>query len=273
VVTLADGQQMTGVNITLYPQWDLEASNYGLDAHSSGWAWGTDATAGSHSATRVWGTVLGANYSNCVDYILDMPAVSLANLDSAKLTFWHWYNIEPNGATQAYDGANVSVSPLVSSVWTVINPVGGYPGNAGGTCNPIQSQAAYDSISPGWVQAVFNLNAYIGQTIRVRYRLGTDQAVTRRGWYLDDIALQGFHHIQALPPNAVANLTVLATDEGVSLQWSPTANAVRYRIYRGTSYDQPLGSMSRLATQTATSYLDTSGTTLLIGFYVVVAEN
>ncbi|HEY3294117.1 MAG TPA: M20/M25/M40 family metallo-hydrolase [bacterium] len=273
IVTLSDGQQMSNVNITLYPLWDLEASNYGLDNHSTGWGWGTDAITGAHSGTHVWGTVLGGSYANCTDYTLDMPAVSLAHLDSARLTFYHWYNIEPNGATQAYDGANVSVAPLGSSTWTVLQPVGGYPGNAGGTCNPIQGQAAYDSISPGWVPASFNLNAYLGQTIRVRFRLGSDQGVTRRGWYLDDLALLGYHTVQVQPPTRVQDLTVYPVEGGLYVQWSATSGALRYKIYRGTSFEQPVSGMTLLSTQTGTSFTDTAGPELLKAFYVVIAEN
>jgi hypothetical protein len=272
-VVVNSGQAVSGINLTLYLLWDLEASNYGLTSNNTGWAWGTDATAGSHSATKVWGTVLGGNYVNCTDYQLTMPAVCLSNLDSARLTFWHWYDIEPNGATAYYDGANVSVAPVGTSVWTVINPDGGYPARASGTCNPIQNQLAYAGTGTTWRQASFNLSAYLGQTIQVRFRLGADQGVVRRGWYLDDISLSGWHHIPALPPTRVTDLTIAATDTGMVLTWSATAGSTQYKVYRGTIFGMSVFDMTLLSTQTATQFRDTTTDALTNAYYVVVAEN
>jgi hypothetical protein len=271
-VTLASGQALSGVNLTLYPTWDLEASNYNLTANT-GWAWGTDATTGAHSGTKVWGTVLGGNYINCADYQLQIPAVSLANLDSARLTFWHWFDIEPNGATQYYDGANVSVSPVGSSVWTVITPDGGYPAHASGTCNPMQNELAYAGSGTSWRQASFSLNAYLGQTLRVRFHLGADGGVVRRGWYLDDLVLAGWHSVVSMPPEPVMDLTLAATDSGMVLSWTATTGATQYRIYRGTIFGQSINDMQLLNTQTATVYNDTTAGDLPMAFYIVVAAN
>ncbi len=273
VVTLADGQNLTGVNLTLYPLWDLEATNFGLDNNNSGWAWGTDAVAGSHSPTHVWGTVLGANYINCGNYRLDMPPVSLAHLDSAKLTFWHWYDIEPSGPTVDYDGANVKIAPFGTENWQVLQPVGGYPQGAGYTCNPIQNEPAYNGTSGAWLPATFDLSAYLGQTVEIRFHLGSDQGVTRRGWYLDDLALTAWHSVQPAAPEAVADLTVYPSGDDIQLRWSPSAGATGYRIYRSPDSDQPLENWSLLAEQPGTIYLDMDAAGLARAFYVVIATN
>ncbi len=273
VVTLTEGQNLTGVNLTLYPLWDFEASNFGLDNNNSGWAWGTDAVAGSHSATRVWGTVLGANYINCGNYRLDMPPVSLAHLDSARLIVWHWYDIEPSGPTVDYDGANVKIAPFGTENWQVLQPVGGYPQGAGYTCNPIQDEPAYNGTSGGWLQATFDLSAYLGQTVEIRFHLGSDQGVTRRGWYLDDLALLGWHSVQQMAPDDVADLTAYPSGNDIQLRWSPSAGATSYRIYRSPDSDLTIENWSLLATQPGTSYLDTDAAGLARAFYVVIAVN
>lgn len=273
VVTLTEGQNLTGVNLTLYPLWDLEASNFGLDNNGSGWAWGTDAVAGAHSPTHVWGTVLGANYVNCGNYRLDMPPVSLAHLDSARLTLWHWYDIEPSGPTVDYDGANVKIAPFGTENWQVLQPVGGYPQGAGYTCNPIQGEPAYNGTSGSWLQATFDLSAYLGQTVEIRFHLGTDQGVTRRGWYLDDLALLGWHSVQPTAPEAVADLTIYPSGDAVQLRWSPSAGATSYRVYRAATSDLPFEEWTLLATQAGTAYTDTGAASLTVAFYLIVAVN
>ncbi|MBM3324054.1 MAG: M28 family peptidase [Calditrichaeota bacterium] len=271
VISLGDGENLTGISFTLYPYWDFESSNYGLNNDGTNWGWGTDATAGYHSATRVWGTALGGNYTNCTDYRLIMPPVCLANLDSARLIIWHWYDIEASGPTTDYDGANVNLALFGTQNWQVIEPVGGYPQGAGYTCNPIQNQPAYNGQTGAWVQAVFNLNSFLGQSVRVRFRLGTDIGVTRRGWYLDDIALLGWPSV--VVPKQVEDLVIIPVGESVQLAWSAAGGATHYKIYRGTEPFQPIEAMSLLNTQSETIYLDEGAAGLTEAFYVVIAGN
>ena len=273
VVTLGDGQNLTGVNLTLYPLWDLEASNYGLNNNGTGWGWGTDAVAGSHSPTHVWGTVLGGNYVNCGNYQLDMPPVSLANLDSARLTFWHWYDIEPSGPTMDYDGANVKLAPFGTNDWQVIPPVGGYPQGAGYTCNPIQNEPAYNGTTGGWVQVTFKLYAFIGQTVRIRFHLGSDQGVTDRGWYIDDLALVGWHSAEPTAPDAVNDLSIHPLGTAIQLRWSASSGALTYRIYRAEDNELPFENWTLLAEQAETTYVDDGASALNKAFYAVVAVN
>ena len=35
-----------------------------------------------------------------------------------------------------------------------------------------------------------DLDAYAGQTVQFRFRLGTDTSVSREGWYIDDVKVQ-----------------------------------------------------------------------------------
>jgi hypothetical protein len=271
-VTITAGQQIAGLSLTLYPVWDLEASGYGLDNHGTNWGWGTDATAGAHSGTHVWGTVLGGNYGNCGDYRLEMPPVCLVHLDSVRLNLWHWYDIEPNGV-EPYDGANVAVAPFGTDYWNVVLPDGGYPAREGYTCNPYQNQPAYAGNSSGWRQASFNLSAFVGQTVRIEFRLGTDVGTTRRGWYLDDLALLAWHSVATNPPAAVSDLTINPDGDNIVLRWSASAGAAAYRVYRGNSFDESLDLMTLLDTVTQTTFVDTGASSLDTAFYVVVAVN
>ena len=41
-----------------------------------------------------------------------------------------------------------------------------------------------------WEEYLVDLNAHAGQTVQLRWRLGTDSSLGRDGWYLDDIRVQ-----------------------------------------------------------------------------------
>jgi hypothetical protein len=179
------GQVLGGVDFVLKAAYDFEGDGEGFTA-SGGWARGTDVTSGAHSGTKVWGTVLGANYANCADYRLDIPPVSLVNMTSATLRCWNWYRAEAS-----YDGGNLQVSTDGGVTWTIIQPTGGYGGNLTGSCNTLAGQQGFQGISSGWVEKVFPLDPYIGQWVRLRFRFGADSGVVDRGWYLDDLSLVG----------------------------------------------------------------------------------
>jgi hypothetical protein len=183
VVTVISGQALGGVDFVLKAAYDFEGDGEGFTA-SGGWAWGADATSGAHSGTKVWGTVLGANYANCADYRLDISPVSLVNMTSATLRCWNWYRAEAG-----YDGGNLQVSTDGGVTWTVIQPNGGYGGNLTGSCNILAGQQGLQGISSGWVEKVFLLDSYIGQWVRLRFRFCANSGVVDRGWYLDDLSL------------------------------------------------------------------------------------
>jgi hypothetical protein len=41
-----------------------------------------------------------------------------------------------------------------------------------------------------WKKAVVDIDAYAGETVRFRFRLGSDGSVSREGWYVDDVKVQ-----------------------------------------------------------------------------------
>lgn len=44
-----------------------------------------------------------------------------------------------------------------------------------------------------WLEQTVNLSAFVGSTVRIRFRLSSDGSDQRDGWYLDDIRLLGYH--------------------------------------------------------------------------------
>ena len=61
-----------------------------------------------------------------------------------------------------------------------------------------------------------NLNAYAGQNILLRWRLGTDSSVGDTGWYIDDVQITA-----PLPPNPAPALVTITPDAGSNTAPTP----------------------------------------------------
>ncbi|MCK4266915.1 MAG: hypothetical protein KAX31_06510, partial [Thermoplasmata archaeon] len=111
---------------------------------------------------------------------------------SAELCFWHWRDFEYSSST-CWDGGNVKVSTTgAGGPWSLITPDNGYDGTiASGYENPLVGEQAFGSAA-GWEEDTWDLTAYIGQTINIRWDAGVDNyASTDQGWRIDDIVVRG----------------------------------------------------------------------------------
>jgi hypothetical protein len=164
--------------VVIFYEADFEADDGGLSP-SQGWAWGSDTTAGANSGTEVWGTVLGGNYSNSVQWTLETPSISLPAADGAELRFWQWYEIE-----SGWDGGNIKVA-VDGGSFNLVTPVPDYNDQ---TITGLGDGPGFTG-SAGWHEVVVDLTPFAGHALVVRWTLGTDSSETRRGWYLDDMAV------------------------------------------------------------------------------------
>lgn len=172
--------------LTVAHDWDFAVSDQGFttttcDATGGApvWAWGTSTVAGAPGT--VWGTVLAGNYpSNAGEGLLSPPFDVTATTD--KMEILSYLHTETN-----FDGANVKVNdtllqpnPVYDATISTstsyyaycVNDQSGWTGNS--STGPSQA----------WVQQCFDLSAYVGQTIQVRFDFGSDSSVTYPGWYL-----------------------------------------------------------------------------------------
>ena len=167
--------------------WDFALGAHGFERQpcdgaggAQVWAWGPATVAGAPA--NVWGTVLAGSYpNNAGDGLLSPPFTVTRNADLMEI--WHYVHMENN-----YDGGNVTVGGQV------IDPVDGY------THPVISSSVSYYAYcvdaEPGysgnsasgpaqeWVSQCFDLSAFLGQQIRVRFDFGSDSSVSYPGWYL-----------------------------------------------------------------------------------------
>ncbi|OQP07068.1 protease [Geobacillus sp. 46C-IIa] len=115
----------------------------------------------------------GNNLNSSMSTTIDLTGAS-----QAVLTFDTWYAIEKD-----WDYGVVEVKEQGSGQWVTVS------GNITTTDNP-NGQNPGDGItgaSGGWVKAEFDLSAYAGQTVELRFRYVTDVYVSEAGWYIDNI--------------------------------------------------------------------------------------
>jgi len=111
--------------------------------------------------------------------------VDLTGKTSAALSFWTWYDIEPNwdfGFVQvSTDGGGTWASLPIAGTTTEIDP-GGYPAIK-------DNLPGFTGNSGGWVLKTFDLGAYVGHPIQLQFRYMTDWGTTMAGFYVDDISV------------------------------------------------------------------------------------
>jgi hypothetical protein len=84
-------------------------------------------------------------------------------LPGDSLTFWCWYNLEPN-----YDVAVVEVS-YDTREWFQLGP-------------------RFTDTATSWRRIAYSLEPYVGKSIYIQFRVMTDGSVLRSGFYVDDIS-------------------------------------------------------------------------------------
>jgi large repetitive protein len=132
------------------------------------------------------------------DSALETPDLEVNATAPLVVSFEHVHQFEHDAAPTAWDGGVIEVSSDGGATWvdvsTVVDP--GYNGTIFvGAGNPLSGRAAFSNTNPSFPESdTVTLDfgtAFAGQTIRLRFRIGTDQAVGTFGWALDDLAFSG----------------------------------------------------------------------------------
>jgi hypothetical protein len=163
-----------------------------MESGSGNWthnaAQGTDdwaiVTTSSHSPTHAWYT---ADVSGVTDKRLwnTAPVAIPGAVESATLAFWHRYGFE-----SGYDGSVVEISTdggaTGADVGSKITQNGYNSTLSSGSGNPLGGRQAWSGTA-AWNEVKVDLSAYIGMSVQVRFRIGTDVYLSGTGWWIDDV--------------------------------------------------------------------------------------
>ena len=146
-------------------------------------------TAYAKSPTHSW----FARDTTVVKNIL-LQSAPFTLLNDETLTFWHYYNLETG-----FDGGVVEISTNNGSTWADLDNLitqNGYTATISTLyASPIAGRRAFSGISATptgtFKQTIIDLSSFVGQTVRIRFRMGSDNSTAAIGWFIDDIFLTG----------------------------------------------------------------------------------
>ncbi|BAJ64823.1 M4 family metallopeptidase [Anaerolinea thermophila] len=166
---------LSGGNYWFYPQYPNSLS--------------FDATYATSGVTNFW----GYNYDGAASYAIAMTSsVALPAGSTPYLHFKHAYGFDDD-AYSAYDGGVVEYSTNNGATWTdaaALFTHNGYNGTIyTGYGNPLAGRQAFVRESNGYISSRLNLSSLAGQSVRFRFRIGTDNSVDDYGWFIDDVRI------------------------------------------------------------------------------------
>ena len=149
-----------------------------VTAWNPGGDWGTT-TSDYYSATSSITDSPNGEYSNNENSsIILANDVDLSNATTANLSFYARWDIEAG-----YDYVQVEVSTNNGGTW--IPQCGNYTKTGNNNQDP--NNPVYDGTQNTWVKEEISLSDYLGETIKIRFQLVSDQYVTEDGFYFDDL--------------------------------------------------------------------------------------
>jgi hypothetical protein len=145
-----------------------------------------DATYATSGTKNFWGWDL----YQTGDYSIGRSGnVTIPNGVTTYLRFNHAFDFED--AQSAFDGGVVEYSTNNGASWLDAGSKfvdNGYNQTlATGFGNPLEGREAFGRESNGYVSSRVNLSTLGGQSIRFRYRIGTDSGFSDHGWFIDDV--------------------------------------------------------------------------------------
>lgn len=146
---------------------------------------------------HVWG---GIDFPSPSDTALVSPPLDVSATDKLVLSFDHSYQFEFSMNTN-WDGAVIEVSTDDGATWDDISKYGdpGYGGTIGDPANKahnvLKDRKGYVNTNASWPMmdhVKIDLGTKLaGKTLRLRFRIGTDDAQGGAGWKLDNLGLSG----------------------------------------------------------------------------------
>jgi len=210
-------------------------------------------------AASLWGRAAEANRNHLwfgvdagfpSDTQLVSPALVASATERFVVTLSHAFSLE-GGAGTFFDGGMIEASTDGGATWTDVSALGVDPGYTGplfvGSDNPLAGRPAFSGTSPGFparTPLVLDFGTrFAGQSVQIRFRIGTDAAAAASGWAIDDVQVTGitntpFPAIVAEPSTCTARRTG-AEDSGVIAIHAAPATSLASFDSVCVSYDNP----------------------------------
>ena len=178
--------------IQLYSE-DFESGSAGWTHNGTQDTWALSG-ANVHSGSFAY---FGQDLASVSDQRLLSPLAGVAlpvGQSPLTLQFWNYQELEDTGGG-CFDGGLLEISTDGGGSWSQL-PTGNmltdpYDGPVDdGYSNPLADLDAWCGDPQDWLKSVVDLDAYAGETVSFRFRLGTDSTVGREGWYVDDVVVQ-----------------------------------------------------------------------------------
>ncbi len=196
--------------VTGYQGWENGLAGWTSSGTGNSWAISTQ---NAHSGVN---SLHADDPSVVTDQSLVSPQI-VVPATQPKLVFWNVQEFEdPTGSGGCWDGGIIEVSTNNGVSFTQLqNAVlsDDYDGTVFSGPNPLSGLPAWCGFPQPMSATVVDLAAFAGQTIRVRFRLGSDSAAGNNGWWLDDIA------VQSCTTNLIFNDGFFTTD---TTRWTAT---------------------------------------------------
>ncbi len=221
---------------------DSEGANF--DAVGPLSAWSMESFYASDGTQHLFGDDSFTNANESAEMNLD---VALPGGSAPYLRFEHAFGFEePN-----FDGGVLEYSTNNGATWSDAGTLFDHKGYTStirlGTGNPLQGRKAFVADSRGYVSSRVKLASLAGQSVRFRWRLGTDGSVSDRGWFVDGVRIYtcsggvlqfgtGFSKGEAGPAATVTVTRTGSTDGTVSVSYATsdgTADALDYTATSG----------------------------------------
>ena len=195
------------------------APGWTLGGIGNTWAPGSGVT-GPHSGANVFHA---DDVATITDQWLMTPSIVLPSgpdHTAINLQFWNYQEIE-DSASGCCDGGILEISTDGGATWTYLptaqmmtDPYDGPISASFG--NPLVGLDAWCGDPQAWLRSVVDLDAYAGETVQFRFRLGTDGSVSHPGWDIDDI------WVQSCVPEASGGIFADGFESGDTSAWSGT---------------------------------------------------